>query len=535
MCALRCVVGAFGRFDNSPIHPVVPPVREPKITSGHLGLARRSAVLAMLLGSVLAATGCGGVRHWVHSGFKVGPNYCRPPAPVADTWIDSADRRVVPEEPVDAWWTVFGDPMLDELVASAARQNLDLQTAGTRILEARAVRGIAAGNLFPQAQSAVGTYVRAQGPFNQIVGLPASGLGGMNLNEFNLFADGFNASWEADFWGRYRRNVISRQALLDASIENYRDAMVMVLSDVAANYIQYRTAQQRLEYAKRNVAIQKGTLELAETRFKGGTTTNLDVQQARSSLALTESTIPPLKIGMRQSANSLCVLLGIPVGDLSSMLEVQPIPHAPPEVAVGIPADLLRRRPDVRRAEREAAAQSEQIGIAKADFLPHIAVNGFLGYSSRDLKDLFQSSSFTGIIFPTFQWNILNYGRIKNNVRAQEADFRGKMLSYQQTVLRAGREVENALVAFLQVQVQARRLQESVAAAQKAVDLVREQYEGGTADFNRVYNTQTTLVVQQDQLAQSRGAIALNLVAVYRALGGGWQNFDGPPPPVHNH
>jgi NodT family efflux transporter outer membrane factor (OMF) lipoprotein len=473
--------------------------------------------------TLIAGSGCTGARQWFRNGFKVGPNYHRPPAPVAPAWIDSDDRRVQTDPPADDWWLQFNDPVLDDLITTAARQNLDLQTAGTRILESRAQRNIAAGNLFPQSQSALGTYVRGQGPFDRTLGLPT--------NEINLLATGFNASWEADFWGRYRRTIISRQATLDASVEGYRDSLVMLLAEVATNYIQYRTFQQRLDYAERNVKIQKGTLELAATKFRVGTTTNLDVQQAKTSLAQTESTIPPLRIGLRQAANSLCVLMGMPVGDLSAMLGAGKIPHALPEVAVGLPADLLRRRPDVRRAERDVAAQSEEIGIAQANLYPHIAINGFMGYTSRDVKDLFRSTSFTGLIFPTLQWNILNYGRIMNNIRAQDALLRGRVLTYQQTVLRAGREVEDGLVAFLQTQVQARRLQESVEAAQRAVDLVTEQYEGGITDFNRVYNTQTTLVTQQDQLAVARGNIAINLIAVYRALGGGWQNFAGPGQP----
>ena len=481
----------------------------------------------MLLLTIAAGGGCTGARQWFRNGFKVGPNYRRPPAPSSPAWIDSADRRVQADEPVDPWWMQFNDPILDELIATASRQNLDLQTAGTRILEARAQRNIAAGNLFPQSQSALGTYVRAQAPgLSQSLGLPA--------NEINLLATGFNASWEADFWGRYRRTIISRQAELDASVEGYRDALVMLLADVATSYVQYRTFQQRLDYARRNVEIQKNTLQLAATRFRVGTTTNLDVQQAKSSLAQTESTIPPLQVGMRQAANSLCVLMGMPVADLSALLQVHPIPQAPPEVAVGLPADLLRRRPDVRQAEREVAAQSEQIGIAQANYYPHFSINGFMGYTARDVKDLFQSASFTGLIFPTMQWNILNYGRILNNVRAQDANLRGKVLTYQQTVLRAGREVEDNLVAFLQTQVQARRLQESVDAAQRAVELVTQQYQAGTEDFNRVFNTQTTLVVQQDQLATARGNIALNLIATYQALGGGWQSFAGPGQP-HAH
>jgi len=482
--------------------------------------ARATATLTAWL-VVLLAGGCTGVKEWCGNRFKVGPDYRRPPAAVAENWIDADDERIRPDWVVDAWWTQFNDPTLDGLVQTAYQQNLDLQTAGTRILEARAQRNIAAGNLFPQSQSAIATYIRGQLPTGGGFPLPIP-------SELNLFATGFNASWEADFWGRYRRTIIASQATLDASVDGYSDALVMTLADVATNYVQYRTFQQRLDYARRNVKIQEATLDLAETRFNVGTTTNLDVQQAKSNLAQTQSTIPSLETGLRQAGNGLCILLGMPASDLSQMLEVQPIPKAPLELAVGIPADLLRRRPDVRRAERDVAAQSEQIGIAKADLYPRLSINGFIGYTGENLKSLFAAKSLTGLVFPALQWNILNYGRIMNNVNAQDANFRGKVLTYQQTVLRAGREVENALVAFLQTQVQARRLEESVLASERSVELASEQYKGGIADFNRVFNTQTTLVSQQDQLAVARGNIALNMIAVFKALGGGWQSFGAP-------
>jgi NodT family efflux transporter outer membrane factor (OMF) lipoprotein len=491
---------------------------------------RAAGTLIALAAVLLAAGGCTGVKAWYQNGFKVGPNYRRPLAPVSEAWIDADDERVKYEPARDDWWTQFNDPTLDGLVETAYAQNLDLQTAGTRILEARAQRNIAAGNLFPQSQSAIAAYAR---------GNLGQNFGGLPFpNELNLFVTGFNASWEADFWGRYRRAITASQAKLDASVDGYRDALVMLLADVATSYVQYRTFQQRLAFAQKNVEIQEGTLELAETRFNVGTTTELDVQQARSNLAQTRSTIPPLEAGMRQAGNSLCILLGMPATDLSEMLETQPIPTAPVELAVGIPADLLRRRPDVRRAERDVAAQSEQIGIAKADLFPRLSINGFIGYTGDSVKDLLASKSFTGLVLPNFQWNILNYGRIVNNVRAQDANLQGKVLGYQQTVLRAGREVEDGLVQFLQTQIQAHRLEESVEAANRSVELVMEQYRGGITDFNRVFNTQATRVSQQDQLAVARGNIALNLIKVYKALGGGWQSF-GPPQRVssagHGH
>lgn len=489
---------------------------------------RRGALwlLTLLAGIALASPGCTGARQWRRNGFKVGPNYRLPPAPVSGGWIDSADGRVVSAPAAsDAWWDVFADPTLNALIESAQRQNLDVRAAGTRILEARARRNIAAGNLFPQSQGAFGVYAHGQIGQNFPLQFP---------HIINLWLTGFNLSWEADFWGRYRRTIAAADAEWAASVEGYRDSLVMLLGEVAGAYVQVRTFQQRLEYALGNVAAQRGSLEIAEARFRDGAASELDVQQARSNLAQTESQIPPLEAGLRLANNQLCVLLGTPPHELAASMAPRPIPLAPGEVAVGIPAELLRRRPDVRRAEREVAAQSEQIGIATADLYPRFALNGFLGYAPTEFGDLFSEKSFFAFVFPTFQWKILNYGRLRNNIQMQQARFQGRVLKYQQTVLQAQREVEDALVAFLQGQEQARRFEESVAATARSVELVLTMYRGGIADFNRVYNTQSLLATQQDQLAQVRGTIAQRLIDVYRALGGGWQYFSrgaGCPPP----
>ena len=465
----------------------------------------------------LALTGCTSLGQWVHNGFKLGPNYERPAGPVAEEWIDRADPRVKSTPAQDcAWWTVFNDPVLNRLIDTAYQQNLDLRTAGARILEARARRNIAAGNLFPQSQTAVAAYAHAQ--IGQNLGLPLP-------NTLNIWADGFNASWELDFWGRYRRLIEAADANLEASTESYGETLVMVLSEVATNYVQLRTFEQRLMYARENVEIQRKSLELAEARFAQGTASELDVRQARANLAQTESSIPPLEAGRRLASNRLCVLLGMPANDLAARLAPASIPQAPPEVAVGIPADLLCRRPDVRRAERQVAAQSAQIGIAQADLYPRLGVSGFIGYAANDLSDLFASNNFTGFVIPSLQWNILNYGRIVNNVAAQDARLQAATLQYQQTVLTAGREVEDALVQFIQAQQQARHLELGMTESQRSVELVVKQFEGGITDFNRVYTTQTQLVIQQDQLAATRGNIVLYLIQVYRAMGGGWEAF----------
>lgn len=472
----------------------------------------------VVLATMLAATsGCTGLNQWAHNGFKVGPNHEPPPGPVAAEWIDGSDPRVKSTPVQDcAWWTVFNDPVLNGLIDTAYRQNLDLQTAGARILEARARRNITAGNLFPQSQTAVAGFAHAQ--FGKNLGLPLP-------NTLDIGAAGFNASWELDFWGRFRRSIEAADANLGASNENYGETLVMVLAEVATNYVQLRTFEQRLMYARENVEIQKKSLELAEARFAQGAGTELDVSQARANLAQTESSIPPLEAGRRLAGNRLCVLLGMPANDLAARLAPASIPQAPPEIAVGIPADLLCRRPDIRRAERQVASQSAQIGIAQADFYPRLGVSGFIGYAANDLSDLFAANNFTGFIIPSLQWNILNYGRIVNNVAAQDARLQAATLQYQQTVLTAGREVEDALVQFIQAQQQAHRLEEGVTESRRSVELVVKQFEGGITDFNRVYTTQSQLVGQQDQLGIARGNIAQYLIQVYRAIGGGWESF----------
>lgn len=478
----------------------------------------RSAIATVVAALALASTGCTtSVHEWWHNGFKVGPNYSPPAAPVSPQWIDAANKELLTEPAnICDWWSAFNDPILNGLIETAYQQNLTLQAAGTRILEARAQRNIAAGNLFPQGQTAVGTYLHAQLPNNLQVPLPSN---------VNLWATGFNLSWEIDFWGRFRRTVEAANASYGAAVEDYHDALVMLLSEVATNYVQLRTYEERLRYAQENLAIQTGSTQIADDRFHGGVATELDLRQARSNLKQTESLIPPLVTGRRQASNALCILLGMPPDDLAARLAAAPIPKPPPTVAVGIPAELLRRRPDIRRAERQVAAECARIGVAEAELYPRLGVNGFLGVTANELSELFTPRAFTGFVAPMVQWNILNYGRLINNVRVHDARFDHALLEYQQTALVAQREVENAIVGFLQSQQQAMSLDQGVAETARSVELVKEQFKEGVTDFNRVYNTESLLVQQQDQLAQTRGNIAANLIELYRALGGGWQYF----------
>jgi NodT family efflux transporter outer membrane factor (OMF) lipoprotein len=496
--------------------------------------------------ALLGGAGCvtTGPLDYVRNGFKVGPEYGRPPAPYAQEWIQSKNAAVQNRHLQD-WWVVFEDPALNSLIDTSFGQNLNLRAVGTRVLQARAQQAIAVGNFLPQTQQASVTYSQnglSRNAANNVTALSpviASGASPLALasvppsefptNWFSEWTTGLNMSWELDFWGRFRRQIESANANLDASVETYDDALVTLFADVATNYVAFRVAQQRIRIARDNVRIQEGVLKLAEERFRVGTATRLDVEQARTVLNQTISTIPALQITLGQANDVLCVLLGVPPHDLEPELGPgpdlgsNPIPNTPSWVAAGIPADLLRRRPDLRSAERQVAAQSAQIGVAEADLYPTIAINGTLGLEAQSLTKLFESSSFFGTILPTLRWNILNYGRILNNVRLQEVRVQELIAAYQNRALVAAQEVETNLRGFLRSREQADALLESVKAAKAASQIGIDQYRAGTIDFNRVFNLETAQVQQQDQLAVAQGNIALNLIAVYRALGGGWE------------
>ena len=505
-----------------------------------LGLFRWMT-LAGLVGAVLLSSGCitTGPLEYIRNGFKVGPNYARPPAPVAEEWIEGKDPSVQNRHLQD-WWGVFNDPTLNALIDSAYDQNLNLRIVGTRVLEARAQQAIAVGSIFPQTQQATGQYSRvglshttennpaAIGAEVSALGLsiPSSPLLG------NFYADwtaGFNMSWELDFWGRFRRNIESANASLDSSVENLDNALVTLLADVATNYVQYRVAQQRIKIARDNIRSQEKLVAVADKQQKVGTATSVDVEQLRTLLEQTRSTIPALQITLGQANDALCTLLGIPPRDLEAELgpgpelDIAPMPNTPAWVAAGIPADLLRRRPDIRSAERQVAAQSAQIGVAEADLYPTIFINGTIGYEAADISKLFESRSFMGTITPNFRWNILNYGRIANNVRLQQARTQELIATYQNDVLTAAQQVQTALRGFLRSREQAENLARSVKAAIAATKVEEKLFYDIKADVNRLYTLENTQLQEQDNLAVAQGNIALNLINVYRALGGGWE------------
>ena len=466
---------------------------------------------------------------WVHNGFKVGPNYEPASAPMASNWIDyqapastePASTQPTATQPavstLATWWTVFNDPVLNSLMHDSYNQSLTLRSAGERIIASRANRDISIGNLFPQTQSAGGSYT-----WNK-----ATDRGHFQSKDqwYQDAAVGLNVGWEIDFWGRFRRAIEASDASLDASVADYDNIMVILLSDVATDYIQYRTFQQRLALAQQNVEIQRQAFELAQSNFKAGATTERDVQQARQAYEQTRALIPQFELGVRQNNNALCVLLGIPIENLSGRLgETGTIPTAPTEVFVGIPADLLRRRPDVREAERLAASQSALIGVQESALYPHFALNGSIGINADTFAGMFHTpGSMVGGFGPSFQWDILNYGRLENAVTSQKAVFRDFILRYQQTVLTADQEAEDAIYSFAKSKEQADFETQSVAAAQRTVQITYDQYRHGAIDFTPVFIFETTLTEQEDALAVTQGNIVLSLVNVYRSLGGGWE------------
>ena len=461
----------------------------------------------------------------------VGPDFVSPEAPQAEAWIESEDPRLSAKtEDYSNWWTVFNDPVLDQLVDLAYRQNLTLKLAGLRIIEARASLGIAVGNQYPQVQDATGGYRR--------VSISDNAPNASFLDrDFGSLLVGVEAAWEIDFWGRFRRAIESANAQLGATVAGYDDLLVTLTAEVASTYVLIRELEERLALARKNVELQNRTLEIATVRFQNGEVTELDVTQARALLRDTQALIPFIQTLLRRAQNALSVLLGRPPSTLKDIIGGPgTIPQAPTEVAIGIPAELLRRRPDIRAAELDAAAQSARIGIAKAELYPRFTLAGFVGFSSShdggvqsgnaSLSDIFDGDSFTGFIGPSIRWPILNYGRLVNNVRVQDARFEELAIAYQDTVLRAFQEVEDSLIAFLRAREQSRFLTDSMIAARRSVDLVLLQYREGLVDYIRVLEAQRFLVAQEDRETESRSAISRNLIGTYKALGGGWETRD---------
>jgi NodT family efflux transporter outer membrane factor (OMF) lipoprotein len=459
----------------------------------------------------------------------VGPDFKSPPAPAAARYLEanqpSVDTR---RQQYEAWWRVFRDPTLDRLIAVAYSQNLSLVAAGTRVLQARAELGVAIGDFYPQSQQATSSLIYLRPSHSDPTAAIQSQVSG-----FWRASLGATVEWELDFWGKFRRAIQSADAAYLASIASYDDALVTLLGDVATTYIGIRTLQTQIAIAEDNIVKQKKALAIAEARFHGGVATKLDVYQAENVLGQTESTVPQLTAQLEQGMDALRVLLGMAPQPLDDLLRGPPtIPVPPAEVAVGIPADLVRRRPDIRAAELAAMSQSAQIGIAEADLFPAFSLFGTFGTVSANighhkLSDLFMGRGITFDFGPSFQWNILNYGQITNTVRVQDAKLQELLVDYQNSVLTAQQQVEDGLATFLESRKQVDDLRASVAAANAALGLAFLQYQLGTRDFTTVLTAEQNLYTAQTDLASAEGNVSTGLATVYRALGGGWQIRDG--------
>lgn len=453
----------------------------------------------------------------------LGPDFKTPEAQVPQHWSEQ-DNKLFHKPSQDesvAWWTEFNDPVLDELIQTAYAQNLSLRSAGLRILEARAQLGIVKGELFPQVQQANGD-------------LYTIGTTGPSDNRYyNAASVGFDVAWEMDFWGKFRRGIESADANLLATVADYDDVLVLLTAEVATTYVNICTLEERIRLAEKNAKIQQDGLQLVQDQFDAGVVTELDLLQAETLLFSTQATIPNFQAALSTSRHALAVLLGMLPGDLEVLLkDTEKIPKISSDIALGAPAELLRRRPDIRRAEMLAAAQSAQIGIARADLFPSFTLFGSLGWSVNDignnsLGDIFDSDSFTYSFGPAFKWNLFNYGRLKNKVRVQDARLQQLVTSYQNTVLGAAREVEDSLSGIVYTQKEAEFLLKGITSSQKSMQLARLQYEEGFVDYQRVLDSTRSLTQKQDQYAQVQGIITTNYISLYKALGGGWQIREG--------
>jgi NodT family efflux transporter outer membrane factor (OMF) lipoprotein len=532
-------------------------------------MRRGTATAVWLLGCILA-------------GCAVGPRYHVPKPELPDRWHQEATGGLAPGAvDVQEWWRVFADDQLSSLIHRAAEGNLDLRLALLRVREARALRGVAAGELLPSLNGR-GSYQRskasANGPLGGGVKTPgkgaqfantvsrgiagsvlgeglgtalpgatgvtnsvASGLVGLlpgckelgDMEEMDLFATGFDASWEIDVFGGIRRQVEAADAELTGTLEDYRGVLISLLAEVATAYIDVRALQSQIDATRQNIVLQQQTLALTQARFGAELTSELDVRQAQTNLATTESELPLLETAQTLTLYRLGVLLGRePAALVDELSGIRAVPQPPRETLVGVPADLLRRRPDLRAAERRLAAQTARIGVAAAELYPRFTLTGALAFEATDLNHALDGRSLSYGLGPAVRWNIFDGLRNLNRIAAEEAVTHQAYVAYEQTLLVALQDVESAMAAYKSEQVRRDALLRATEAGRRAVQLAKTQYEDGLTDFENVLIAQRSLVNLDNAVAQSRGQVAVNLVALYKALGGGW-SLDQTPPAEH--
>ncbi len=461
------------------------------------------------------------------SSCSVGPKYRRPATPEPTQWSVEQTRGTNTRQPEEQWWTSFNDPEFDKLVRQAVEANLDLKLAAARLTEARAARGVVKSQLFPSI-AATATATRNRQGFI----LPIAGTLGTVRRvpvEFNNFEGGFDASWELDVFGRIRQGVRAATADVTAAAEARREVLITLLGEVGRSYAELRGFQLRLDIANKNIAIQQDTLELTKARAAAGLATALDVERASAQLETTRSVIPTFQTGIETSIHRLSVLLGQEPGALrAELLPGAPVPVTPPGVPVGLPSELLERRPDIRQAEAQIAAATARVGEAKAEYFPRFLLLGTAGRQASQLHDITLGLGNVFAAGPAVTLPIFTGGRIRSQVRVQDARLQQTVITYRSTVLTALEETENALVAYSEEQSRREHLESAVRSNEESVKLSSELYKAGLTDFLSVLDAQRALYADEDLLAQSRTAQTVDLIALYKALGGGWEQFPQP-------
>lgn len=470
---------------------------------------RRIYLYIILFLSVLALAGC----------TTVGPDYVPPETGVSEQWHTGLKGGLNAETPspqtLTQWWTVLNDPVLSSLIERAMAGNLSLKEAQARIQQARAIRGINRADHYPTVNaSASGTKSRS------------SEHAGTGIEQ-ELYDTGFDAVWELDIFGGTRRSVEAAQANLDATRLSLQDTLVSLVAEVGRTYIEARTLQTRLDVANANLKAQEETLNITKSRFKAGLSSELPVQQSLYNLSSTRSNMPTLNTALEAAKNRLAVLMGQSPGEIHAELaEHRPIPVTPAEVAVGIPSDILRQRPDIRQAERKLAAQTARIGVAKSELFPKLRLTGSFGLQALETGDLFTSEARTYSYGPGITLPIFNAGAIRNNIALETARQQEVFHQYEATVLAALEEVENNLTAYAGEQVRRESLITAKEAANRAVGLAKNKYKAGLVDFSDVLEAQRSALSFEDELAQSDGNVTINLIRLYKSIGGGWSVND---------